>query len=128
MARPQELSLLQETYGICRLPAAAPIPEWASAEPLCSATRTGTELTIICPQDVIPPDHRDEMSWRCLRIDGSFDLNQVGVLASLAEPLARAGISIFVFGSYETDFVLVKQADIKEAIAALSASGHAVAT
>lgn len=122
------LSLLDGTYGICRLPAAAGLPDWTLATPLFSITATESELTIVCPWEAIPSESRGQTSWRCLRIDGSFALDETGVLASVAEPLAEAGISIFVVSSYDTDFILVKKAKVETAVAALAANGHAVNT
>ena len=48
----------------------------------------------------------------------------VGVLASLAGPLARAGIAVFVVSSFETDFVLVEGENCDRAGEALRAAGH----
>ena len=50
-----------------------------------------------------------------------------GILASLATPLAEAGVSIIALSTYDTDYVLVKGSDLEEAKRALSAHGHRVA-
>jgi len=50
----------------------------------------------------------------------------VGVVASLANPLADAGISIFAMSTYETDYVLVHEPDFDAAIDALIGAGHTV--
>jgi hypothetical protein len=50
----------------------------------------------------------------------------VGVLASLTTAIARAGIGAFAFSTFDTDYMLVKDADFSQAIAALRAAGHAV--
>jgi hypothetical protein len=50
----------------------------------------------------------------------------VGVLASIAEPLAGAGISIFAISTFDTDYVLVGDQKLAAAIAALQAAGHQV--
>jgi len=47
------------------------------------------------------------------------------VLASLAEPLARAGVSIFALSTYDTDYLLVREAALDAARAALESAGHA---
>jgi hypothetical protein len=57
---------------------------------------------------------------------GPLPLTMTGVLSSLAEPLARAGITIFAISTYETDIVLIRAADLTKAIEALSAAGHRV--
>jgi len=124
--RKLQLSLLDEVYGICIFPNNAPVPEWAVTASLYSITRTKKELTIVCPQSVIPSDCEYDSNWRCFRIDGSFDLNQVGVISSLAAPLAQAGVSIFVVSSYDTDYFLVTGEKVEKAIAALSDNGHLI--
>jgi len=41
-------------------------------------------------------------------------------------PLAEAGISVFAFSTFDTDYLLVKAADTPEAVVALRAAGHLV--
>lgn len=125
--RQLQLSLLNEIYGICVFENDAPIPDWAAMTSFCSITRTQKELTIVCPQNIIPFGCECDTDWRCFRIDGSFDLNQIGVISSLAAPLARAGISIFVVSSFDTDYILVKKEKVEQAVTVLSDNGHLIA-
>jgi hypothetical protein len=48
----------------------------------------------------------------------------VGVLAGLTAPLARAGISLFAVSTFDTDYLLVRDVKLHEALAALRAAGH----
>jgi hypothetical protein len=50
----------------------------------------------------------------------------VGVLVSLATPLADAGIPILAIGTHDTDYVLVREADLDRAVGALQHAGHEV--
>jgi hypothetical protein len=50
----------------------------------------------------------------------------VGVLASVTMPIARAGVGIFAFSTFDTDYLLVKATEMDKAIAALRAVGHEV--
>ena len=93
---------------------------------LCSITRTKKDLTIVCPQNIIPPDSESDLNWRCFRIDGTFDLNQIGVISSLAAPLAQADISIFVISTYDTDYILVKDQKVEHAVSVLIDYGHMI--
>lgn len=61
-----------------------------------------------------------------MKIEGSLDFDEVGILASLAAPLAEAGVSIFVISTYETDYVLVRDDRLDAARSALAEQGHAV--
>ncbi|MBA3496674.1 MAG: ACT domain-containing protein, partial [Gemmatimonadales bacterium] len=42
------------------------------------------------------------------------------------DPLADAGLSIFAISTFETDYVLVKAADLEPAIRVLERAGHQV--
>ena len=53
-----------------------------------------------------------------------FAFDQTGILASVARPLAAAGIAIFAVSTFDTDYVLVKSADLDSALQALAAAGH----
>jgi hypothetical protein len=53
-----------------------------------------------------------------------LEFDQVGILASLAQPLAQAGISLFVVSTYDTDYLLVKQDRLESALEALRTAGH----
>jgi uncharacterized protein len=122
------LTIQPETLVICRLAADTEIPGWATAGRFFSATRTADELSIVCPQECLPDgvQHSIQLNsgWRCLKVEGPLDFALTGILASLAVPLAQAGISIFAISTYDTDYLLVK--DLDGAAAALTAQGHRI--
>jgi hypothetical protein len=120
------LTLLPETLAVCRLDPSTATPGWALSGPFSSITRTRRELSIICAQDSVPPDAQHEGGWRCLSVTGQLDFEQIGVFASLAGPLAEAGISIFPIATYDTDHILVKDADLARAVNVLVGVGHQV--
>lgn len=65
--------------------------------------------------------------WRLLRIEGPFPLQgTIGVLAALAGTLAEAGVSIFAVSTFDTDYLLVGEAQLETACAALRAAGREV--
>jgi len=127
MNRPLNLELVSGSYAVCRLEAEAPFPAWVTAGPFVSLTRTDAELSIVCPQEAVPAKVRSEPGWRCLRVKGPLGLGMTGILASLAEPLAGSGVSIFVVSTYDTDYLMVQGRDLERAINALERAGHAVA-
>jgi hypothetical protein len=49
-----------------------------------------------------------------------------GVLASVLEPLAAAEVSIFAISTYDTDYGMVKEKLVGNAIRALRAAKHHV--
>jgi hypothetical protein len=115
------LRVLPGTLAICRLPASERIPSWALElhEGFVSITRTPDELSIVCPQEAVPPDTTVEEGFRALMVPGPIPFEETGVLARIATPLAAAGIPIFAIATYETDYVLVREADLERALAAV---------
>jgi hypothetical protein len=121
-----KLLVLPEEFAVARLEASDAIPAWAMQAPVFSATRTPDELSIVCARPHLPPEVRAARGWRCLRVAGTIDFAATGVLASIAGPLANAGVSIFAISTYDTDYVLVPEHALAAAIAALTAAGHDV--
>lgn len=121
------LDLLPGRCAVCRLPPAAAIPAWAlGPAPLLSITRTAEELSVLCAESAVPAGVQAEAGWRALKVRGPLDFSLTGILAALAVPLAQAGMPIFAVSSYDTDAVLVPQARLEQALAALRACGHVV--
>ncbi|MGB7492551.1 MAG: ACT domain-containing protein, partial [Thermoanaerobaculia bacterium] len=105
-----DLVLLEGTFAVCRLAADEAVPDWAQQGSVSSVTRTTRELSIVCEQDVVPPEVQSDTGWRCLMVEGPLAFTEVGILASLTAPLAASGISVFVISTYDTDFLLIKEA------------------
>ncbi|MEA2573469.1 MAG: uncharacterized protein QOH93_767 [Chloroflexia bacterium] len=120
------LIVLPGTYAVCRLGGDAGVPEWATSGDFFSVTRTADELSVVCEQGVVPAGVVCEGDWRCLKVRGPLDFGLTGILASLAVPLAMSGISIFALSTYDTDYIMVKAADLERAVAALTGSGHSI--
>ena len=91
------VKVLDGRLSVCRLPASERVPSWALElhEGFVSITRTPDELSIVCPEEAVPPDTTVEEGFRALVLPGPIPFTETGVLASLAVPLAAAGISIF---------------------------------
>jgi hypothetical protein len=108
------------------------VPEWAlRAGPFGSVTRTADELSIVCatahvPSTALPASTVREDGWRALKVVGPFAFNEVGVLLQVAAPLAAAGISILAMATFDTDYVLVQEAQLARAVATLRGAGHTV--
>jgi hypothetical protein len=129
--RPQRprlpLELLADTLAICRLDAGAAVPTWtAQSSGFLTVSRTAEELSITALQRAVPADVSCERDYRALRVRGPLPLNLVGILASIADPLAEVGLSIFAISTYDTDYVLVKARDLEAALRALERAGHQV--
>lgn len=130
------LKVLPELLAIVRLPADADVPAWALSGSFASVTRTVAELSVVAPAAAVPSKANAERApdgvvatggWRALQVDATLDFALTGVLATLAAPLAEAGVSIFALSTYDTDYLLVPAEQLDRALAALRAAGHTVA-
>jgi hypothetical protein len=74
----------------------------------------------------LPAGVRAELDRRVLRVDSVLTFALTGILSSLAVPLADAAISIFAVSSFDTDYILIANRDIEQAIAVLESAGHKV--
>ena len=122
----RKLELLPDTYAVCRLDKNAPVPDWATRDPLSSITRTAEELSVVCPDARVPAGVQKESGWKVLMVEGPLEFSLTGVLSSLASPLAREGISTFALSTYDTDYLLVNKEQLEKATQALRAEGHEV--
>jgi uncharacterized protein len=114
------LSILPMKLAVCRLERDSTIPVWATDNTFFSITRTDDELSIVCPENKVPQGVISEKNWRAFKVMGPLDFSLTGILASLANALAEAKISIIALSTFETDYILVKNKDLEKAVKALS--------
>lgn len=89
-------------------------------------TRTADELSIISAEGAVPAGVKCEPGWRVFQVEGPFEFSAVGVLLAVLRPLNDAGISILAVSTFDTDYVIVKEAAVAPAVCALTATGHRV--
>ena len=114
---------LPGAYTVCRFSPGEPVPSWV-AGPFTAVTRTPDELSVVCRAERVPAEVPGEDGWRCLCLDDTFDLTLVGVLHSVTQPLAAAGVSVFTIATHDTDYVFVRR--FETAVRALRDAGHEV--
>lgn len=120
------LVVMPQRLSICRLSPHDPIPAWAASDGFFSATRTPDELSIVCDSSAVPRQIKRSDGWRVLRVQGKFTFDECGILAALTAPLAEAGIPLLAIGTFDTDYILVKEVDLESATRALGTAGHEV--
>ena len=119
-----QLSILPETFATVGLTPGTSIPGWATQGSFFSVTRTPDELSIVVDETLVPAGVQSQGGWRVMKVHGPFILSEVGVLASLAGPLAAAKISAFVVSTFDTDYLLVANENLAPAISTLERAGH----
>jgi hypothetical protein len=67
-----------------------------------------------------------ERGFRVIEVVGPVPFAVTGLMASLATPLAAAGVSLFPVATYDTDYVLIKEDALRQAVEALRGAGFTV--
>lgn len=121
------LRLLPEILAVCQFPVESPIPEWAISGNFYSITRTFEELSLVLRESEVPEGAsgvKVEGGWRVIMVAGPLDFSLTGILAAITTPMATSGIPIFALSTFNTDYILVKQERISEALVVLRNAGH----
>lgn len=120
------LSTLDGFFAICKLNPQTKIPNWSLKGEFYSITRTSEELSILCPQKIIPDEITSVGRWRGLKIEGPFKFTEIGILNSITAPLASVKISLLSISTFDTDYVFIQDDQFEDALLILAANGHEV--
>lgn len=113
-------TVLADKYQICHLAINEKIPSDVYSQAFYSITKTSDEISIIIPESDIIKDAQIEKGWRCIKVLGPLDFKLTGILASITTPLAQAGISVLSISTFETDYLFIKEKELKLGLAILS--------
>jgi len=124
---PRRFHWYPHTLAVVKLPVDAPLPPLGALE-LFSLTRTPRELSLVVPEHAVPESAAHvSRGWRALAVIGPLDLTLVGIMSEVSGALAAAAVSLFAISTHDTDLVLVAEADVGRAQAALEATGWTLA-
>jgi len=124
MAPTLTIQILDQKLAICRLAGDDAVPDWSTKGSFVSITRTPDELSLVCEEVLVPEELNAERNWRALKVKGPLDFSLTGILSSLLTPLANAGIPVFAISTFDTDYLLLKQDQLREAIRLLDLFCH----
>ena len=115
---------LEEVFSVCK------VEDYSGVEvgqKYCFTGCTDEENSLVCPLKNVPDNttERDD-GWRCFRIEGVLDFSLIGILARISKIMASNGIGIFAISTFNTDYILVKEKDYKNALSYLKSSGYKI--
>jgi len=120
------LSVLKKEYSIYKLNPSEKTPDIVLNSDFYSVSKTSEELSIVCESNFNISSREVECGWRVLKVEGNLDFSLTGILSSLALPLANKKISIFAISTFNTDYLMVKDNKLEEAISCLIKSGFSI--
>ena len=89
--------------------------------------KTDEELSLVCRTEDVPAATVErEDGWKGFRIEGVLEFSMVGILSKLSGILAENEIGLFAVSTYNTDYILVKEANFAKALEVLAAEGYTI--
>lgn len=116
--------LFPEKYCVCRL---TEYPQPPILGRLHFLAATDQEISLVCEEALAPGTAAQrEGGFRAMRIDEVLEFSLTGILAGITSILAKEGIAVFAVSTFDTDYLLIKDASLSTALTALEAAGHTV--
>ena len=89
--------------------------------------KTDEEISLVCVTEEAPTNTIErEDGWRGFRIQGVLDFSLIGILSKISGILAENRIGIFAISTFNTDYILVKEAAFDRALEVLASEGYTV--
>jgi hypothetical protein len=123
---PLPLVVQPERLWMHRVDASVGDLDWLAGATWSAVIRTRDEVTVVCDLQAAVDAEATTGPYRAIKVDAVLDHDVIGVLAGIAGPLAEAGISIFSVSTFDTDYTLVPEDRLAEAIDALQLAAYEV--
>jgi hypothetical protein len=122
------IEILESTYCVCKGLPTVLIQDLSNKSSFFSFTKTTDEFSVVCEQHLISDYLKVtcEKDWKILKILGPLEFTLVGILSNISSLLAEANISLFTISTYDTDYILVKEKSLLQAIHVLEKAGHTI--
>jgi hypothetical protein len=120
------LAVQPERLWMHRLDPAVTELAWLDGATWSAVIRTRDEVTVVCDLEDVDGAEATSGPYRAIKVDAVLDHDMIGVLAGIAGPLAEAGISIFAVSTFDTDYTLVPEDRLPEAVDALQLAAYDV--
>ncbi len=89
--------------------------------------KTEEEKSLVCITADVPPNttERDD-GWKAFRIQGVLDFSLVGILSEISGVLAAKQIGVFAISTFNTDYILTKKENYRNALEVLRNAGYRI--
>ena len=105
-----KLKMLKGEYVVIILPVDFQISDQILKFDFYNLIRTSDELSLVIRNDENFDFKKFEYedNWSIFRFESSLDFSLIGVLDGVIKPLSEKNISVFVFSTFDTDYVMFK--------------------
>ena len=122
----QTIAVLTQTFTIHRFTSDTKPDPVIFDQDIYFISKTADELSVVLPSNITLDSLEKEPDWCCLKVMGPLDFSLTGILSDIAGVLAGEKISIFAISTFDTDYILVKNHNLSDAINALEKHDYKV--
>lgn len=120
-----DIKIIEGSFSVCKVKNIFDV----NLSEFSFAAVTDEEISLVCKTENVPENTtKREDNWRAFRIEGILDFYLLGIIADISKILAENKIGIFVVSTYNTDYILVKEENFKNAISCLKLNGYNCST
>ena len=117
-----KLKIIDTDFSICKITDLSAVN---LDDPFIFIAKTDEEISLVCSTEDVPKSVIEQNDgWKAIRIEGALDFSLIGILAKITTLLADHSISVFVVSTFNTDYILVKEEKLQQAIIALEGAGY----
>lgn len=120
----KQLSILENNFTIHRFDVNETIPAQVYKSKFYWIGKTDEELSIVCESNILTKIDMSLSNWSIIKIVGKLDFTLVGILAEISDALKKANISIIALSTYDTDYIMLQQDNLKDAKISLQMIGY----
>ena len=119
-----KIKIINRDFSVCKLKDLSMVDY---TDEFCFWGKTDEEISLVCSTNSVPDNAIEcDNGWKGFRIQGVLDFSLIGILSRISTLLAENKIGIFAISTYNTDYILVKEADFKKAIDVLQQNEYEI--
>ncbi len=103
----------------------SPIPAPPRDAEFWTLSHTTDELSLVCSTDSAPATGilQRQDDWVAFRVAGTMEFSLTGIVSRISQPIAHAGLGIFVVSTFDTDYILIASNQAEQAVQTWRAAG-----